>query len=64
MPEFAIRAFHIIVNSTLLETNSTVVWLYAGSVSLILPDVWFGLVSQDWVTNLGKLVMIQSIAIT
>ena len=22
-----------------LETNSTVVWLYAGGVSLILPDV-------------------------
>ena len=25
-----------------LETNSTVVWLYAGGVSLILPDVQFG----------------------
>ena len=31
-----------------LETNSTVVWLYSGGVSLILPDVWFG---TDWVTN-------------
>jgi len=28
-----------------LETNSTVVWLYAGGVSLILPDVRFGTVS-------------------
>jgi len=26
------------------------VWLYAGGVSLILPDVQFGTVSQDWVT--------------
>ena len=33
-----------------LETNSTVVWLYAGGVSLILPDVQFGTVSLDWVT--------------
>ena len=56
MPEPAIRAFHIIVNSPLLqsassefrlETNSTVVWLYAGRVSLILPDVRFGAVSLD-----------------
>jgi len=31
-----------------LETNSTVVWLYSGGVSLILPDVRFG---TDWVTN-------------
>ena len=32
-----------------LETNSTVVWLYAGGVSLILcaPDVQFGTVSLD-----------------
>ena len=30
-----------------LETNSTVVWLYAGGVSLILPDVRFGTVSLD-----------------
>ena len=29
-----------------LETNSTVVWLYAVSVSLLLPDVGFGTVSQ------------------
>ena len=27
-----------------LETNSTLVWLYAGGVSLILPDVQFGMV--------------------
>jgi len=33
-----------------LETNSIVVWLYAGSVNLIFPDVQFGTVSQDWVT--------------
>ena len=33
-----------------LETNSTVVWLYAGGVSFILPDVRFGMVSLDWVT--------------
>ena len=33
-----------------LETNSAVVWLYAGGVSLILPDVRFGTVSLDWVT--------------
>ena len=33
-----------------LETNSTVVWLYAGGVSLILPDERFGTVSLDWVT--------------
>ena len=25
-------------------------WLYAGGFSLILPDVQFGTVSQDWVT--------------
>ena len=36
---------------TLLEINSTVVWLYAGGVSLIFPDVWFGTVSQDWSHN-------------
>ena len=33
-----------------------VVWLYylaiyAGGVSLTLPDVQFGTVSQDWITN-------------
>ena len=28
-----------------LETNSTVVWLYAGGVSLIVPDMQFGTVS-------------------
>ena len=48
VPEAAIRAFHITMNSPQprvsrpkfrLETNSTVVWLYAGGVSLILPDV-------------------------
>jgi len=58
----AIQAFHITVNSPLLqsalsnyisrskfrlETNNTVVWLYAGGISLILPDVQFGMVSQD-----------------
>ena len=37
-----------------LETNSTVVWLYAGGVSLILPDVCFGMVSQDWVTYIDN----------
>ena len=31
----------------LLETISTVVLLYAGGVSLILPDVRFGTVSID-----------------
>jgi len=33
-----------------LETNSTVVWVYAGGVSLILPDVQFGMASLNWVT--------------
>jgi len=62
VPEAAIQAFHITVNSPLLhsassnyisrpkfrlETNSTVVWLYAGGVSLILSDVRFGTVSLD-----------------
>ena len=53
VPEAAIRAFYITVNSPhnqprlcrpkfRLETNSTVVWLCAGSVSLILPDEQFG----------------------
>jgi len=33
-----------------METNSTVVWLYAGGVSLILPDhdVRFGTVSLEF----------------
>ena len=35
-----------------LETNSTVVWLYAGGVSSILPYVRFGTVSLDQVTKL------------
>ena len=35
-----------------LEANSTMVWLYASSVGSILPDVQFGMVSQDWVTIL------------
>ena len=35
-----------------LETNSTVACLYAGGASLILPDVRFGTVSLDQVTNL------------
>ena len=30
-----------------VETNSTVVWLYVGGVSLILPDVRLGTVSLD-----------------
>jgi len=56
VPEAAIRAFHISVNLPLpqvstpkcrLETNSTLVWLYAGGVSLILPGVRFGMVSLD-----------------
>ena len=34
-----------------LETNSTVVLLYASGVSLISPDVQFGMVSLDWVTH-------------
>ena len=54
----AIQAFHITVTSLLLqsalskwtkfrlEANSIVVWLRAGGVSLILPDVRFGTVSQ------------------
>ena len=25
-------------------------WLYAGGVSLILSDLWFGTVSSDWIT--------------
>jgi len=33
-----------------LKTYSTVVWLCAGGVSLILPDVRFGTISPDWVT--------------
>ena len=58
VPETAIGGLHITANSLLpqvgwlkfkLETNSTVVWLYACGVSLILPDVQFGSVSQDWV---------------
>jgi len=59
VPEAAIRAFHSPCHNQpqvsrpkfRLETNSTVVWLYAGDVSLILPDVQFGMVSLDWVTN-------------
>ena len=40
VPEIAVRAFHITVNSPLLQlASSTVVWLYAGGVSLILHDV-------------------------
>jgi len=46
IPEATIRAFHFTVNSLLLQsalsrpnfmlgTNKTVVWLYAGGVSLI-----------------------------
>jgi len=54
----AIRAFHITVNRIhpcynqprvsrpkfRLDANSTVVWLYAGGISLILPDgaIWNG----------------------
>ena len=38
-----------------LETNSTVVWLYAGGVSLILPDVRFGIVSR--LSHICKLVL-------
>ena len=34
-----------------LKTNNTVVWLYVGGVSLILSDLRFGMVSQDWVIN-------------
>ena len=34
----------------MLETSTTVVWLYAGGVSLILPDVQFGTVSQNLVS--------------
>ena len=60
MPETAIQAFHIYpcYNQPRvgrlkfrLETNSTVVWLYAGGVDLILPDVQFGTVSRDWGHN-------------
>jgi len=59
VPEPAIRAFYITMNSPLLqsasisrpkfrlETNSTVVWLYAGGVGFILPDVRFEMVSLD-----------------
>ena len=56
VPETAILTFHITMNSPLLQsgrpkfrlaTNSTVVWLYPGGVSLILPDVRFGTVSLD-----------------
>ena len=32
-----------------VENNSTVVWLFGGGVNLILPDVRFWTVSQDWV---------------
>ena len=55
MPEPAIRAFHITVNSPLPQ--SAVAWLYAGGVSSILPDMRFGTVSLDQVTyeyNLNK----------
>ena len=66
VPEPAIRAFHITMNSPLLqsasinrpkfrlETNSTVPWLYTSDVSSILPDVRFGTVSLDQVTNSFK----------
>ena len=54
VPESAIQAFQITYNQPQvsrpkfrLETNSTVVWLYTGGVSLILPDVRFGTVSLD-----------------
>jgi len=51
VPETTIRAFQITVNSPLprvdrlkfrLETNSTVVWLHAGGVSLIFAQcvIW------------------------
>ena len=61
VPETVIQAFQITINSpwlqlaSSLETNSTVVWLYASGISLILPDAWFGMVSQDWVTNVNNL---------
>jgi len=61
VPEAAIGAFHTTMNPPLLqynqprvsrpkfrlEINSTLVGLYAGGVSLILPDVRFGTVSLD-----------------
>ena len=66
VPEATIRAFHITVKihpcynqprvgrlKFRLETTSTVVWLYTGGVSLILPDVQFGTVSQDCVTYIN-----------
>jgi len=31
------------------KTNSTVVWLYDGGVSLILPDVQIGMVSLEYI---------------
>jgi len=34
-----------------------VVWLYAGGVSLIFPDVWLGTVSQDWVTYTAYVIL-------
>ena len=73
MPEAAIQAFHITMNSPLLhqprvsrpkfrlEINSTAVWLYAGGVSLILLEVQF-----DGFPRLGhiwKSVAIQVVAI-
>jgi len=41
-----------------------VVWLYAGGVSLILPDLQFGMVSLDWVTlNLGPLKAVDKLSL-
>ena len=36
------------------------VWLYAGGVSLLLPDVQFGMVSLDYVTYLIFVMCTQS----
>jgi len=57
VPKTAIQAFHITVNSPLLQSASiknTKVYAgnqwcgyYAGGVSLIFPDVQFGMVSLD-----------------
>ena len=33
-----------------MDTNNTVVWLYAVGLSFILPEMRFGMVSQDWLT--------------
>ena len=42
-----------------LETNSTVVWLYVGGVSLILPDVRFGTVALTYLLCVSMVALVR-----